>query len=396
MQISFEQACYFTIAQKRGIPLSELAGQSHGGPFNPYVSCPVYRQIPPRDGNRFVCDGIEFCIQNHMDKWVPCTAAGHNARENGINAYQELAMVLSCQMMRIEELLRRGKFGIDDFAPRLAAVNFGVHDDFFEEIAKIRAAKRMWYKILKEKYNAKNPRSLALRIQGLTCSETFTYQQPLNNIVRNTARTIAAALAGVQALGTASYDEAITVPTPEAAINAIRTQQVIQHETGIASVVDPLGGSYYVEWLTNEMEKRTWEYLEEIDNHGGFLGVLENGWAHAEAAKGANEWERKIASGEWKWVGVNCFQMEEDVLQVRAQPSNPRVWEEAMVRLEKLRKERDNQRVKEALAELRSVALSEENIIPAMMKAVQADVTVGEVGNLWRELFGVWKAPLPL
>lgn len=396
MQINFEQACFFSIVQKRSIPLSELAGQSHGCLMSSYISCPVYKQIPPRVGNRFVLDGIEFCLQNRMDKWVPCASAGNNVRGNGLNGYQELAMVLAQQFMRIDQLLERGRFDIDDFAPRLAAVNFAVYDDFFEEIAKIRAARRMWYKVLKEKYHAKNPRSLALRIQGITCSSTFTYQQPLNNIVRNTARTIAAALAGVQALGTASYDEAITVPTEAAAINAIRTQQIIQYESGIANVVDPLGGSYYVEWLTDEVEKRAWEYLQEIENHGGFIGIIENGWAHAEAAKGAMEWERKIANGEWKWVGINCFQMTEDTLQVTAHKPNPKVWEEAMARLEKLRKERDNQKAKDVLAELRDVALSNENIMPTMMKAVQAGVTVGEVGNLWRELFGVWKAPLAI
>jgi len=395
MQINFEQACYFTIAQERGIPLSELEGQSHGGMFSAFIGNPIFRQIPPEAGNRFVCDGIEFCVRNNMNKWVPCTAPGHNARENGINAYQELAMVLSCQMMRIDELLRRG-LDIDDFGPRLAAVNFGVHDDFFEEIAKIRAARRMWYKMLKENYGAKHPRSLALRIQGLTCSETFTYEQPLNNIVRNAARAIAGALAGVQALGTASYDEAITVPTEEAAINAIRTQQIVQHELGITSTVDPLGGSYYVEWLTNEVEKRAREYLQEIEDRGGFLACINSGWFHSEAARGMNEWERKITNGEWKWVGVNCYQMEGDILQVRAQPPNPKVWDEAMARLEKHRKERDNQKVKEALDELRKVALSDGNIMPTMMKAVKAGVTVGEVGNLWRELFGEWKAPLPL
>lgn len=395
MQITFEQACYFTIAQERGIPLSEVEGQGHGCMFCAYISNPTYKQIFPQVGNRFVCDCIEFSVRNNMMKWNPCTAAGHNARENGINAYQELAMVLSLQMLRADELLRRG-LDIDDFAPKLAAVNFGVHDDFFEEIAKIRASRRMWYKLMKEKYNAKNPRSLALRIQGLTCSETFTYQQPLTNIVRNTARAIAGALAGVQGLGTASYDEAITVPTEEAAINSIRTQQIVQHELGITNTVDPLGGSYFVEWLTNEIEKRSWEYLQKIEDHGGFLACLKSGWFHAEAARGMYEWERKIANGEWKWVGVNCYQMDEEALQVHAHPPNPKVWEEAMARLEKHRKNRDNQKVKEALDELRSVALSNENTMPAMMKAVKAGVTVGEVGNLWRELFGIWIAPLPL
>ena len=395
MQINFEQACYFTIAQERGIPLSELEGQSHGGMFCSYIGNPTYMQVPPEVGNRFVCDGIEFCIKNDMKKWVPCTAPGHNARECGINAYQELAMVFSCQIMRIEELVKRG-LNIDDIGSKLAAVNFAVHDDFFEEICKIRAARRMWFKILKNKYGARTSRALALRIHGLTCSETFTYQQPLNNIARNTSRSIAAALAGVQALGTASYDEAIGVPTKEAAINAIRTQQIVQHELGITNTIDPLGGSYYVEWLTNELEKYAWEYLQKIEDRGGFLACLNSGFFHSEAAIGMAERERKINTGEWKWVGGNCYITKDNILQVPSHKPNPNVWKEAMARLERHRKERDNEKVRESLNELREVASKSENILPTMMKAVQAGVTVGEVGNLWRELFGTWKAPLPI
>jgi methylmalonyl-CoA mutase N-terminal domain/subunit len=298
-------------------------------------------------------------------------------------------------MMRIDGLLERGRLEIDDIAPRLAAVNFGVHDDFFEDVCKIRAARRMWYQIMTDKYGAKAPRSLALRIQGLTCSHTVTYQQPLNNIVRNTLRATAAALAGVNALGTASYDEAISVPSEEAAINAIRTQQIVQHESGIADVVDPLGGSYFVESLTSEIEARAWDYLEKIEDHGGFMKVLESGWAQAEAGDGAREWERKIADMEWVWVGGNAFLMDEEALQVEAHKPNPHVWDEAMARLTQLREERDDQRVRDALDRLRETALGDENLMPAMMEAVQAEVTVGEVGDLWRDLYGVWKPPLP-
>lgn len=182
-------------------------------------------------------------------------------------------------------------------------------------------------------------------------------------------------------------------PIEEAAINAIRTQQIVQHELGVTHTADPLGGSYFVKWLTNEVEKRAWENLEKIENSGGFLARLNSGWFHTEVGKGIHEWGKKIASGEWKWVGVNCYQMDEEAMQVRAYPPNPKVWEEAMASLAKHRKEQNNQKVKEALDELRSVAVSDENMMPAMMKAVKTDATVGEVGNLWRELFGVGKAP---
>jgi len=396
MDMSFFQACYWEIAKKRGIPLSKLHGGSHGDMFAAYIGSPFFNQIPPRDGFRFVCDGIEFCVQNKMDRWVPCDNPGYNARANGINAYQEVAMVLACAIDRIEEILRRGRLKIDDFAPGLAACNFAAWDDLFEEVAKMRAARRMWYKLLKERYHAENPRSLALRMHSITCSHTFTYQEPLNNIVRNAVRALVGALAGVQAMGTASHDEAIAVPSQEAALVAIRTQQIIQYEMGLDNVVDPLGGSYYVEHLTNEVEEHAWKYLEEIENQGGLLGAIESGWVHSEAMKGSLEEERRLNSGEQKLVGANFLRMEEQPYSLPAHRPDPQAWDKAMERLEKLRKERDNQKVKEALDKLRRVVQSDENILPTMTEAVKTYITVGEVGDLWREIFGVWKTPIPL
>ncbi len=263
----------------------------------------------------------------------------------------------------------------------------------------MRAFRRMWYKLLTERYGAKNPRSYTVRMHSRTSSEDLTYQQPLNNVVRNALRCMAAALAGVQAQALAGHDEAIGAPTKESLLLAIRTQQIVQYESGVTSVVDPLGGSYYVEWLTDEIEKRSWEYLKKIEEHGGLLGIIESGWAHLEGMKGAMETQKKTDSGEFKIVGVNLFQMEEDQ-KVNVYQPKPEVMQEAMEKLERLRKERDTGKIKECLVELKRVCRMDrdicKDIMPAMVEAVKAGVTMGEVGNVLREIYGVWKAPLPM
>jgi methylmalonyl-CoA mutase N-terminal domain/subunit len=342
-----------------------------------------------------VYDGMEYVIRNCPKASSPVNNPGHNARANGINAYQEIAMVLANAIDRFDEMQRRG-LTIDQVAPFLATVNFASHRDFFEEICKMRAFRRMWYQLLTQRYHATTPRALAVRMHAITCSDDLSYQQPMNNIVRNTLRALAAALAGVQGLGVAGYDEAISAPTKESLLLSIRTQQVIQLESGVANVIDPLGGSYYIEWLTNEIEKRAWEYLREIEERGGLLCIIESGWAHKEAWKGQTERENKVANDEMKVVGVNCFQMEEEPFSVPSYRPNPQVWEDAMKRLNAVRQIRDEQKVAIALDELRQVAQTDTNIMPAMIDAVKAYVTIGEVGRLWRELFGVWKVPYPV
>jgi len=390
----FCHACYFSVAQKRGIPLEKLRGTGEGDFFITYLSCPIKFLIPPEDGLRLNCDFIEFCVR-HVPKWIPVSIPGYNAAESGINAYQEIAVVLANAIAYIEEMLRRG-FKIDQFAYAIGGVNFSSGRDFFEDIAKMRAARRMWYRLLKERYGAEDPRSLRMRIHVVTAGSHMTYQQPLNNIIRGTLYALAAALAGVQSIGVSSYDEAFSVPSFEAHTLAIRTQQIIQLESNITSVADPLGGSYFVERLTSEIEERAWDYLKKIEEQGGFIAVLDSGWLHNEAYRGMLERERKIATGEWKVVGVNCYQMEEEPHKVPPFRSSSRVWELAMERLEKLRRERDRGKAEEALGELEKACEERRNIMPAMMKAVQAYVTLGEVGEVFRRVYGSWNAPLPI
>ncbi len=389
---AFGDPYYFALAENRGIPLDQIHGTGHADMFAAYLSAPIPGRVPPRQAVRLNCDLIEFGCKN-VPHWVPINICGAISRGNSIHGYQELALVMAVATTYIDEILRRGNLKIDEFAHSIGGVNFAVIVDFFEEIAKLRAARRMWYKLLKERYGAQDPESLRLRIQINTSTLTRTWQQPLNNIARSTYEGLAAALGGVQSMNLSTYDEAIAIPTENALMVAIRTQQILQLESGITSVVDPLGGSYYVEWLTNEVEEKAWEYLGEIEKRGGFLGALESGWLHREALSALGEWDRKMQSGETKLVGHNCFRIEEEPYDVPAFKSSLRTYEIAKERLEQLRLQRDNHKVEEALTELRRVLRSEENFVPAMMQAAKVYVTVGEVGRVFREELGVWSPP---
>ncbi len=391
----FAHAAYFSVAQKQGLPLNRLRGTGQSDYFISYLSCPIKDQIPPRPGLRLNCDFIEYCVEN-VPKWVPVSIPGYNASESGINAYQEIAVVLANAIEYIEEILRRGKYKIDDFAYGIGGVNFASGRDFFEDVAKMRAARRMWYKLLHDRYGATDPKALKMRIHVVTTGSWMTYEQPLNNIIRGTLYCLAAAFAGVQSIGVSSFDEAISVPSEEAHTIAVRTQQIMQEESNITSVADPLGGSYFVEKLTDEIEERAWEYLEKIQQQGGFISVLESGWLHNEAYRGMMERQNKVTSGELKVVGHNCFRMDKEAFQFKAFRANPSTWEIALEKIKKLRRQRDNQKVKRALDHLSQVCESDENIMPVMLEAVQAYSTIGEVGEVYRKIFDTWDAPIPI
>ncbi|MCP4665504.1 MAG: methylmalonyl-CoA mutase, partial [Deltaproteobacteria bacterium] len=337
----FSHACYFSVARKRGIPLNKLTGTGEGDFFLFYLSNLYKDQVGPTAGHRLNCDLIEYCVEN-LPRWIPVSIPGYNARECNVKAHQELAMTLANAVAYMDEILQRGRLKIDDFAYAIGGVSFATGRDFFEDIAKMRASRRMWSRLLTERYGAKDPRSLRLRIHALVQGSGYTYQQPLNNIVRGAYQAMAAGLAGVQSLGVAAYDEAISTPSEGAHTMSLRTQQILQYESNITNVVDPLAGSYYVEWLTSEVEKRAWEYLDRIDQEGGFIHCLESGFFHREAVKGTMERQRKIRTGELKVIGVNCFHMEEEPHEVEVFRHNPKAWEIAMERLEGLRKKRDS------------------------------------------------------
>ena len=385
-------AMYFAVAEKRGVSLKEVNGTSQNDPYVFTLCCNLIDCVTPPHLLRLSVDLIEWCAKE-VPRWHPVSFASYNYRENGCNAYQELGMLFANAVGYIEEELKRNKLKIDDFAPVLS-FHLAAHSDFFEEVAKFRAARRMWYKLMKERYGAQDPRSLLFRFHIQTSGSTNIYQQMLNNTVRIAYQVMAAALGGAQSVHATSYDEPLCLPTDQGVLLSIRTQQIAQYETNVTNVVDPLGGSYYVEWLTDEVEKKAWEYFQEIEDRGGLLGVWQSGWMHKEAANAMEERQREIARGETKIVGLNCFEMAEEPYQIPVFRPNPESTDIQSEKIRRLRRERDNQKVKECLEDLREVSLRGENVMPSLMRAVKAYATLGEIQDVWRSIYPEWKVPV--
>lgn len=384
-------AMYFAMAEKRGIPASRLDGTTQNDLLLFTVCCHLIDIIPPHRLIRLCVDLVEWCAKN-VPKWHPVSFASYNYRESGVNAYQELGFLFALAIAYIEEELRRNRLKIDEFAPVLT-FHLSSHNDFFEEVAKFRAAKRMWYKLMKDRYRAQDPRSLLFRFHVQTAGSTLTYQQPLNNLIRVAYQTLAAALGGAQSIHANSYDEALCLPTDQSVLLSIRTQQIAQHETNITNVADPLGGSYYLEWLTNEIEKRAWEYLEKIEDIGGLVTAIESGWVHREFAMAMDKNAKAVESGEKKVVGVNSFKLSEEPYEVPIFRPDPRAAETQKIKIAKLKQKRDNRKVEKKLDELHRLTVEGENVMPAVMKAVKAYATLGEICDVWRNIYGIWKVP---
>ncbi|RJQ29157.1 MAG: methylmalonyl-CoA mutase [Peptococcaceae bacterium] len=380
-------ALYFALAEKRGIKLSEVDGTTEGDPVS-YGGCgPLPHTFPPRHLLRLGVDLVEWCAQN-TPRWHPVSYTSYNYRETGVSAYQEIAGLFAAAIDYIDEELKRNRLTVDEFASKFT-FHLSSHNDFFEEIAKYRAARRMWYKIMTERYKATDPRALILRFHVQTAGSTHTYQQPLNNIVRIAYQVLAAALGGAQSIHANSYDEAICNPTERSVLMSIRTQQIAQLETNIANVIDPLGGSYYIEWLTNEIEEKAWDYLKKIEEQGGWFGAIESGWLYKERIDTQREHAQKLTNGQLAVVGVNCFKMDEEPHQVEVFRPNPKAYEIQRTKFEKLKKERDNNRVQRALEQLARVSEGKENVMPEVMEAVRAYAGIGEISDVWRNVFGV-------
>lgn len=388
----FTLASYWTVAQRRGIALSELRGTSQADFFLTYLGCITRQQVPTGAGMRLNADTIEFCLE-HLPHWVPVSIAGYNGADTGLNAYQELGAVMANAVEYIDAVVRRGRYTAAEIAPRVAGVNFRTSMDLFEDIAKLRASRKMWSDLLRRRYGLKDPRAARLRIHALTAGSMMTYQQPLNNIVRGTVMALAGVLGGTQSLGVSGYDEAISIPSEHAHQLSLRIQQVLQNETGLMQVADPLGGSYFVESLTGEIETRAWEFFEQIERQGGFTATLDSGWLHARAAQGQVRSVQDIESGARKVVGVNVETGDTGAFSVEGFAGTTGAWERGVRRLEALRRTRDRRRHASALAALEACCRSANNVMPAMMEAVAADVTVGEIGDTFREVFGEWNAP---
>ena len=326
-----------------------------------------------------------------MPRWNPVSFSGYNYRESGCTAIQEVAFVISNAVASCKELLRRG-FDIDRFAPRLSFF-LSAHNDFFEEIAKYRAARRIWCRIMKERFAAQDLHSLKFRYHVQTAGVALTAQQPLNNIARAAYHGLAAVLGGAQSLHIDGYDEALCTPTELSALTALRTNQILQLETGVTRTIDPLGGSYFVESLTNQLEEKILELLEEIENMGGVVRAVENGWIHKQISDAAFEYQQAVETGKIPVVGVNCHQVEEEKLPMDLfeVPETLRIQEE---KLKKIKKDRNPDQVRRALDAIEACCRKDGNLMEVIVDSVKSYITLGEISRTLKDCFGTWNMPL--
>lgn len=380
-------AMYIAIGDKQGVPRGKLGGTTQNDMLKEFYAQKLC-VFPPRSSVKLVVDIIEYCAK-HLPKWNPVSISGYHIREAGSNAVQELAFTLADGIAYVESALERG-LKVDDFAPRLSFF-FAAHNNFFEEIAKFRAARRLWAKIMKERFKAKDSRSLWMRMHVQTSGCTLTAQQPVNNVVRVALQSLAAVLGGTQSLHTNSLDETLALPSEEAVTVALRTQQIIAHESGVADTVDPLAGSYCVEALTNEMEEKAMDYINKIDDMGGVIPAIENGFLQKEIADSAYKYQQEIDNKERTLVGVNDYTIEEDWVPLKLLRIPPDVEAEQLARLQKVKRERNNARVKRALDKLHDAADRDENLMPTIIEAVKDYATLGEIINVLRNVFGEYQ-----
>jgi len=387
-------AMYIVAAEKKGVPRAALEGTLQNDILKEFVAQKEFL-FPPEPSMRLVTDTIEFGTRE-LPKWNTISISGYHIREAGSTAVQELAFTIADGMAYVEAALERG-LRVDDFAPRLSFF-FNSHSDFFEEIAKFRAARRIWWKLMTERYRAENERSTWMRFHTQTAGVSLTPQQPLNNLTRVALQALAAVLGGSQSLHTDAYDEALAVPTAEAALLALRQQQIIAEESGVAATVDPLGGSWFVESLTNETERQVWRYLDEIDRRGGMVEAVRDGYPQREIADAAYRYQREFDVGDRRIVGVNAFvdATEETRIPVLAVPKGS--LERHLARLERVRVERDAEAVAAALAGLRDAARrpagSDTNLMPHFLRCAEAYATLGEQCAVLREVFGEYREPV--
>lgn len=381
-------AMYLAMAEKQGIPFTELRGTIQNDVLKEYPARGTYI-FAPRPSMRLITDIISYCAKE-VPQWNSISVSGYHMREAGATAVQEIAFTLANGIAYVDAAIKAG-MGVDEFGPRLSFF-FNSQIDFLEEVAKFRAARRLWAKIMKERFDAKDPRSQMLRFHVQTAGVSLTEQQPLNNIMRTAFEAMAAVLGGTQSLHTNSFDEALALPSELAVQVALRTQQVIAFETVVCDTVDPLAGSYYIEYLTDEIEKRAQDYIDQIDRMGGAVAAIEKGFIQKEIADSAYRFLKEIESGDRVIVGVNRFQTEEELLKDLLKV-DPTVGEKQVARLNELKATRDEAAVRQALAELKAIAQGTNNVMPAMLKAVKALATVGEICDALREVFGEYEAP---
>lgn len=373
-------------AEKNGIDPNQIKVLLQNDPLKEYFARGTY-VFPPDAAVKLAVDVIEYCSQR-LTNWVPQALSGYHIRESGATAVQELAFCYGNGISYFKEAVGRG-LSVDQFAPKLYTF-FTAQLDLLEEVAKFRAARRVWAKMMKEQFGAKNPDSMKLSILAYTAGGTLTAQQPINNVVRVTIEALAAVLGGVQTLATSSYDEAFSIPTEQAVTVALRTQQIIAHESGIVNTVDPLGGSYVVESLTSEIEKGVNQYLERITKMGGAVECIRNGYFQKELAKEAYQYQKSIETGERVIVGVNAYQSEQEE-KIPTFVTDPKSEARQGKRLRELRERRDARKLSRAMENLRKDALAGKNTVPAAVEAVKAYATIGEMTKCMEEIYGTYK-----
>jgi len=384
-------AMYLAAAERRGIPFDRLGGTLQNDILKEYIAQKEWL-FPPEPSLRLITDTIAYCAAR-VPAWNPISISGYHIREAGSTAVQELAFTLYDGLTYVARAVQAG-LDVDAFAPRLSFF-FNVHNDFFEEIAKFRAARRLWAREMERRHRPKDPRSLRLRCHAQTAGCSLTAQQPLNNVVRTTLQALAAVLGGTQSLHTNSMDETLALPTEEAVTLALRTQQIIAHESEVTNTVDPLGGSYYVEALTNRLEEAALDYIRKLDAMGGMVAAIERGYPQREILEASQRYQREVERKDRVIVGVNEF-VEPATRHIPILKIGREVEQEQVARLSDLRKSRDPFKMAGALEALQESAATDENLMPALIEAVKAKATLGEICAALKEVFGTYREPVVL
>jgi len=379
---------YIAVAEQQGVPMDKVSGTVQNDILKEYIAQNSY-VFPPRPSMRLVVDTLEFASK-HLPKFNPISISGYHIREAGSTAAQELAFTIADGIAYVQACVERG-MQVDDFAPRLSFF-WDVHNDFFEEIAKLRAARRMWAYLMRDRFKAKKPESMRMRFHCQTAGVSLTAQQPYNNVVRVAVQALAAILGGTQSLHTNSLDETLALPSDESVRIALRTQQILANENKVANTIDPLAGSFFVESLTDELERQAYDYIKKIDELGGMVKAIENGYPIKEIAEASARYQRRVESGEEKIVGVNDFILEDEtppeILKL-----DPGVEMQQVENLKKVKAGRDNEKVKACLDKIRAAAQGTENLMPPILTAVKAYTSVGEIMGTLREVWGEYHDP---
>lgn len=380
-------AMYVAVAEKQGVKPEALKGTIQNDILKEYIARGTYI-FPPRPSMRLITDTFEYCSKN-IPKWNTISVGAYHIREAGASEVQEIAFAFANAMAYIDAAIKAGQ-KVDDFAPGISWI-FTAGLDFFGEVAKFRAARRLWARIMKERYGASVPKAQMLRVHVHTAGSVLTAQQPLNNVVRITWQALSAVLGGIQSMACCAYDEAIALPTEESATLALRTQQLLAYESGVTDTIDPLAGSYYIETLTDKIEKEAYDYIDKIDRMGGAVAAIEQGYMQQEMAAHAYEYQHEVELGKRTVIGVNKFNDSKKLAEQDVLTADLSVGERQIARLEKMKAARDNEAVKAALEKLREAAKDTENLMPYLIDAVKTYATLGEICGVLREEFGEYK-----